>query len=171
MTADPILAHLFRGLVARLGGVDAATAILEEAYGAASKGTVSKMTSGQAQVTLAAAQALEDALGVYPITVRLFERISARPGSVPDLRAMTARLAQDSGCAVSSLVMAFSGASVDPDRLTEDERADVNARARALRDDCLAVIAATEVADPQAGASPRLVGAGDRGSVGARRRE
>lgn len=165
MSADPILAHLFRGLVARLGGVDAATAILEEAYGAASKGTVSKMTSGQAQVTLAAAQALEDALGVYPITVRLFERISARPGSVPDLRAMTARLAQDSGCAVSSLVMAFSGASMDPERLTESERAEVNARARALRDDCLAVIAATEVAGDASANGPRVVGDSDRANL------
>ncbi len=165
MSADPILAHLFRGLVARLGGVEAATAILEEAYGAASKGTVSKMTSGQAQVTLAAAQALEDALGVYPITVRLFERISARPGSVADLRAMTARLAQDSGCAVSSLVMAFSGASVDPNRLTESERADVNARARALRDDCLAVIAATEVAGDTSASGPRVVGVSDRANA------
>lgn len=168
MSADPILAHLFRGLVARLGGVDAATAILEEAYGAASKGTVSKMTSGQAHVTLAAAQALEDALGVYPITVRLFERISARPGPAMDLRTMTARLAQDSGCAVSSLVMAFSGASADPERLTDDERADVNARARALRDDCLAVIAATEQAETQTSACPRLVGAADRAAKGGR---
>lgn len=158
MSADPILAHLFRGLVARLGGVDAATAILEEAYGAASKGTVSKMTSGQAHVTLAAAQALEDALDIYPITVRLFERISARPGPATDLRTMTARLAQDSGCAVSSLVMAFSGASADPERLTDDERADVNARARALRDDCLAVIAATEITGNAPLHGPRVVG-------------
>lgn len=161
MNTDPIQAHLFRGLVARVGGVEAAAAILEEAYGAASKGTVSKMTSGQAQVTLAAAQALEDALGIYPITVRLFERIAARPGKAQDLRTMAARLAQDSGCTVSSLVMAFSGSSPDPERLTEDERAQVNALARALRDDCLAVIAATE--EPQdPGAGPRLVGEGAR---------
>lgn len=171
MSPDPILAHLFRGLVARVGGVDAATAILEEAYGAASKGTVSKMTSGQAHVTLAAAQALEDALGLYPITVRLFERISARPGPALDLRAMTARLARDSGCAVSSLVMAFSGASTDPERLTEEERADVNARARALRDDCLAVIAATEAMNEPATTGPRLVGDVDIPHVAARGRE
>lgn len=142
--ADKIDVALFRGLVHQLGGVEAAAAVLEEAYGAASKGTVSKMCTGQAEVTLSAVRAIEDALQVYPITTRLFERISADHASGTDLRAMTARLAQDGGCVVAELVMAFSGASPDPERLTEDERARVNAQARRLRDDCIAVIAATE---------------------------
>ena len=144
--ADAITTAMFRGLVAQLGGVEAAAAVLEQAYGAASKGTISKMCSGQAEVTLAAARAIEDALQVYPITTRLFERIGRDFDSGTDLRAMTARLAQDSGSAVAELVMGFSGASPDPERLTEDERARVNVNARKLRDDCDAVIAATEAA-------------------------
>lgn len=144
--ADAIMTAMFRGLVAQLGGVEAAAAVLEEAYGAASKGTVSKMCSGQAEITLAAMRALEDALGVYPMTTRLFERIGRDFGAGTDLRAMTARLAQDSGSAVAELVMGFSGASPDPERLTEDERARVNVHARRLRADCEAVIAATEAA-------------------------
>ncbi|MGY6705900.1 hypothetical protein [Roseinatronobacter sp.] len=146
--ADRITMMMFRGLVERVGGVEAAAAVIEQAWGAASKGTVSKMCTGQAEITLAAAIALEEALRVYPITTRLFERIGQDFSAGTDLRAMTARLAQDSGCAVSELVMGFSGASSDPERLTEDERARVNVQARRLRDDCDAVIAATEAPLP-----------------------
>lgn len=142
--SDRITIGMFRGLVGQLGGVEAAAAVLEQAYGAASKGTVSKMCSGQAEITLAAMRAIEDALGLYPMTTRLFERIGGDDAGAPDLRAMAARLAQDSGCAVSELIRGFSGASADPERLTEDERATVNVAARKLRDDCDAVIAATD---------------------------
>lgn len=141
---DQIRTRIFRGLVERAGGVDAAAAILEEAYGAASKGTVSRMTSGHAAVTVAAVRALEDTLGVYPITIRLFERINAGASGPCDLRAMAARLSQGSGETVSSLVLAFSDVSPDPSQLTDEERAEVNAQARELRDICDNVIAATE---------------------------
>ena len=141
---DRIMTMMFRGLVSQVGGVEAAAAVIEQAWGAASKGTVSKMCAGHAEVTLAAAQALEDALRSYPITTRMFERIGQDFAPGTDLRAMTARLAQDSGSAVAELVMGFSGASPDPDNLTEEERARVNVQARRLRDDCNAVIAATE---------------------------
>lgn len=133
--SDRIMIASFRGLVSQLGGVEAAAAVLEQAYGAASKGTVSKMCSGQAEITVAAMRALEDALGTYPMTLRLFERIGAECGSGDDLRAMAARIAQDSGSAVSELILGFSAASPDPARLTEEERARVNVAA---------VIAATE---------------------------
>ena len=142
--SDRILIASFRGLVSQLGGVEAAAAVLEEAYGAASKGTVSKMCSGQAEITVAAMRAIEDALGVYPMTTRLFERIGCEAGRGDDLRAMAARIAQDSGSAVSQLILGFSASSPDPDQLTEDERARVHVAARALRSDCDAVIAATE---------------------------
>lgn len=142
--SDNITRAMFRGLVSQLGGVEAAAAVIEQAYGVASKGTVSKMCSGQAEITLAACRAIEDALGVYPITTRMFERIGIEFSTGTDLRAMAARLAQNSGCTVSELIMGFSGASADPERLTDDERARVNVQARQLRADCEAVIAATE---------------------------
>lgn len=141
---DKIMQMMFRGLVQQAGGVDAAAAVIEQAWGAASKGTVSKMCSGQAEITLAAAIALEEAVGRYPITTRLFERIGHEFSQGGDLRAMAARLAQDSGSAVSELIMGFSGASPDPEHLTEDERARVNVQARRLREDCDNVIDATE---------------------------
>lgn len=141
---DVIRTRIFRGLVERVGGVDAAAAILEEAYGACSKGTVSRMATGQAAITVAAARALEDTLGVYPITIRLFERIGARPGKPCDLRAMAARLSRGSGETVSSLILAFSDVSPEPEHLTAEERAEVNAHARDLRAVCEAVIAQTE---------------------------
>ena len=145
--SDPVCVLMFRGLVKQAGGVEAAAAILEQAWGAASKGTVSKMCAGQAALTLDAVVALEEALGVYPISTRLFERVSAGPGaSSGDLRSMAAILARDSGSAVSELVMAFSQASADPERLTEEERARVNVLARRLREDCRGVIRATDAA-------------------------
>lgn len=142
---DLIRVRIFRGMVDRVGGVDAAAAILEEAYGVASKGTVSKMCSGHAAITLAAVRALEDALGSYPITIRMFERIGKAPGQGNcDLRAMAARLSRGSGETVSSLVLAFSDVSPDPSQLTDEERAEVNAQARELMAVCEAVINETE---------------------------
>ncbi|WP_439561128.1 hypothetical protein [Roseinatronobacter sp.] len=154
---DRITQMMFRGLVSQAGGVDAAAAVIEQAWGAASKGTVSKMCSGQAEITIAAIVALEEALGVYPVTLRLFERIGRDTASDGDLQALAARMAQDSGSAVSELVMSFSGASPDPERLTEDERARVNVQARKLRADCDAVIAATEAA-PRFNSQPNVRG-------------
>lgn len=143
---DVIMRALFRGLVAQLGGVEAAAAVLEQAYGAASKGTVSKMCAGHAEITVSAMRAIEDSLGVYPMTARLFERVGADQAGTDDLRTLTALMAQHSGAAVSELVTGFSSASRNPDALTEDERARVNVAARALRDDCQRVIAATDSA-------------------------
>ena len=142
--SDAISQVMFRGLVKQLGGVEAAAAVIEQAWGAASKGTVSKMCAGHGEITVSAVVALEEALGIYPITTRLFERIGGDLSDSTDLRAMTARLAQDSGSAVSELIMGFSGASTDPDALTEEESARVNVQARRLREACDAVIKATE---------------------------
>lgn len=142
--SDRITQGMFRGLVKQLGGVEAAACVIETAWGAASKGTVSKMCAGHAEITLSAVIALEEALGVYPITTRLFERIGHDVAGATDLRALTARLALDSGSAVSELVMGLSGASPDPEKLTEDEAARVNVQARRLREACDAVIKATE---------------------------
>lgn len=141
---DPVFRLMLRGLVDRAGGFDAAAAVIAAATGAFSKGTLSKMCTGQAAVTLDALVALENALGVYPLTARLFERIGAEPREAGDLRALTGRLAADAGSAVSDLVNAFSAVSVDPERLTEDERAQVIVDLRRLRADCEAGLAALE---------------------------
>ena len=156
---DLIRARLFRGLVDRAGGVEAAAAILEEAYGACSKGTLSKMASGQARITVDAVRALEDSVGAFPITRRLFERIEAAPGRTAcDLRALAARLSRGSGETVAALVMGFSDVSPDPQDLTAQERAEVNALARELRTACEAVIAETEYGGGATGSGIRSVG-------------
>ncbi len=144
--SDRIFRMMLRGLVDRVGGFDAAQAVIEAASGPFSKGTLSKMCSGQAAVTLEAMIALENASGVYPLTRRLFERIGAGEGEGDDLRHLLAELARDSGAAVSELAMGLSPASPDAERLTEAERARVNVAARQLRADCDRVIAQTEAA-------------------------
>jgi len=122
--SDRVTCAMFDGLVRRIGGVDAAAAVLEARFGVCSKGTVSKMCSGQMAVTLDAATALEDALGVFPITRRLWDRMAGelRRG---DLRDLGAQSIQASGAAHSALMAAFSAGSLDPDNLTPDERVNV----------------------------------------------
>ena len=61
---DRLLAHMFRELVARSGGVDAAAAAIEASTGEpVSRGTISKIQNGNAEVPLAWAWALEDHTG------------------------------------------------------------------------------------------------------------
>ncbi|WP_372837330.1 hypothetical protein [Puniceibacterium confluentis] len=61
---SPLYASLFRGLVKQLGGVDAACAVIEAALGhSVSRGSVSRIQNGQAEVPVSWAFALEDASG------------------------------------------------------------------------------------------------------------
>ncbi len=118
-----VFAHLFDGLVRRFGGVEAAAALLEARLGAGSKGTVSKMCTGQAAVTLPAVLALEDALGSFPITGLLAERIGARARLSDDtVQAALARSTVESAEAHSAVIRAFRLLDRGPD-LTADERA------------------------------------------------
>ena len=72
--ADDVTRGIFQGLVIRAGGVEAVAAVLDARYGKGNKGHVSKMCSGANGVTIDAAAAVEDFVGAFPITNRMFER-------------------------------------------------------------------------------------------------
>ena len=144
---DQVTRAIFDGLVRRAGGVDAVAAILEARYGSSSKGTVSKMCSGQLAVSVDAAMAVEDALGAFPLTNRMFERTGregVRRGCLKELAAMSTIA---TGQAHASLIRAYSQVSEDPDRLTTKERAEVIADMRAARQVITDIIDAAEGAE------------------------
>ena len=119
--ADPIIRGLFDALVKRAGGVDVVASVLEARFGHGHKGTVSKMCSGQIGVTVDASMALEDFVGDYPITKRMFSRQSdeaAAGGSISDL---TCQSSVAAGMAHSGLVRALSQASAGGEAVTPDE--------------------------------------------------
>jgi alkyl hydroperoxide reductase subunit AhpF len=144
--SDPVKRGIFDGLVRRAGGADAVAAILEARYGVGHKGTISKMCSGQIGITLDAAEALEDCLGAFPLTNRLFERTGREGVKHGDLQALAAHSTVASGQAHAALIRAFSQLSADPERLTPDERADVIAEMRAARQALTDIIDAAEAA-------------------------
>ena len=113
----------FKGLVKEIGGVHPAAAILEEAYGVGHPGTVSKMCNGPMAVTVEAMYALENALLRYPLTEYLADRIGRRDSSSSDTMSLVAAVARESGEAVESVLSAYSSASVDPENMTDKERA------------------------------------------------
>jgi hypothetical protein len=143
---DQVTRGIFDGLVRRAGGVDAVAAVLEARYGVGNKGTVSKMCSGVIGVTVDAAVALEDFVGAFPITNRLFERTGregVRSGCLKDLAAQSTIA---SGQAHAALIRAFSSLSADPENLTPKERAEVIAEMRAARQVLTDIINAAEAA-------------------------
>ena len=139
---------MFRTLVRRCGGGTVATQLVAAATGRHVPSVISKMCSGQAAITYDVVRVLEDALGEYPITTAQFARIEAADSEPGDLRAMAARIAQDSGEAVAALISAFSGTSADPTRVTEEERPQLVMELRELMEDCKAALAALEATAP-----------------------
>jgi len=131
--ADPVVRGIFDGLVRRAGGVDAVAAVLEARYGVGSKGTVSKMCSGQIGVTIDAAVAVEDFLGEFPLSTRMFERTGREGVRTGCLQSLAAESTVACGRAHSELIKAFSKMSEDPDRLTPGERVQVISELRAAR--------------------------------------
>lgn len=144
--ADPVTRGIFDGLVRRSGGVEAVAAVLEARYGVGSKGTVSKMCSGQIGVTLDAAVAVEDFVGAFPLTNRMFERIGREGVQAGCLQVLAAMSTVLSGQAHAALIRAFSHLSDDPDRLTAKERAEVIAEVRAARQVLTDIIDTAEAA-------------------------
>ena len=145
--ADPVTRSIFDGLVRRSGGVDAAAHILEARWGKGNRGTVSKMCTGQIGVTVDAAMALEDSLGAFPITNRLFERTGREGVRKGCLQTLAAQSTVASGQAHAALIRAFSHLSEDPDRLTDAERAEVISEMRAARQVLTDIIKAAEASD------------------------
>jgi len=132
--ADPVVRGIFDGLVRRAGGVDAAAAVLEARYGVGSKGTVSKMCSGQLAVSIDAAVALEDFVGAFPLTCRLFERAGREGVREGSLRDLAAQSTVTCGQAHAALIRAFSHLSPGGEAVTPGERTEVIAEMRAARE-------------------------------------
>ncbi|MEY8099569.1 hypothetical protein AB9F29_19495 [Falsihalocynthiibacter sp. S25ZX9] len=143
---DPVTRGIFDGLVRRAGGVDAVAAVLEARYGTGSKGTVSKMCSGIIGVTVDAAVAVEDFVGAFPITNRMFERTGREGVKHGCLKELAAQSTLATGQAHSALIRAFSAISDDPEQLTDKERAEVIAEMRAARQIITNIIDAAEAA-------------------------
>ncbi|KPU83766.1 hypothetical protein JI58_07595 [Marinosulfonomonas sp. PRT-SC04] len=141
---DPVVRGIFDGLVRRAGGVEAVAAVLEARYGVGHKGTVSKMCSGQIGVTIDAAVALEDFVGAFPLTNRMFERTGREGVQAGCLKSLAAQSTVASGQAHAALISAYSHLSDNPDRLTPDERAEVIATSRAARKVLTDIIDAAE---------------------------
>lgn len=102
--ADRLYAHMFAGLVKRIGGVDAAAAVIEAHTGSMTKSTVSKMVLGKLSVTMEAVDALEDALNSHPLTRLRFERIGRNSGQTEPLASLVASACVECGEAMAALV-------------------------------------------------------------------
>ena len=144
--ADPVTRGIFDGLVRRAGGVEAVAAVLEARYGTGCKGTISKMCTGHLSVTLDAACAVEDFVGAFPLTNRMYERVARDSAPQECLKELAAQSTVASGEAHAALIRAFSHLSDDPTCLTADERASVIADVRAARHILTAIINAAEAA-------------------------
>lgn len=138
--ADLAIRAIFAGMVQRLGGVDAAAAVLEARYGTGCKGTISRMCAGHAGVTVEAAVAIEDALGSYPLTRRLAERMGGTLPAPASLQVLAAQSAVESGAAQAALITALSPDSPGGADLTPAERAAALAKAVTARDAQQAII-------------------------------
>lgn len=156
--SDPIITGLFRALVARVGGVDAASAFLAARWGAASKGHVSKMCAGSVGVTIEAVLALEDGIGERPVTDYLHLRGTG--GDLPLTEGgavqMVTHLALAAAQAQMALARALDQAGPGGSRITADELQDIGAAAHQMRAMADQMAAAVEAAQPMARADQTL---------------
>lgn len=141
---DPVTRTLFDALVRRAGGADAFAAVLEARYGVGHKGTVSKMCSGQIGVTVDALCAVEDAVGAFPITQRLFARLTDEHAARSSLRDLAAQSALTVGTAHAVMLNAFTDASEDGMAVTAAEARDIVASMRQVLDVVAQIIAQAE---------------------------
>ena len=109
---DAGIKALFDALVRKAGGVDAAAAVFGARFGADQKGTVSKIVAGQLRVPLIGAVALEDAVGEYPITLALGERLNHRAVGGGDLAELAAQSLETVACAHAQMIRAGQHARV-----------------------------------------------------------
>lgn len=130
--SDAVIRGIFQGLVLRIGGVDAAAAVIEAHAGVGHKGTVSRMCGGHAGVTISAVMALEGALGEYPLTEYLAAQRAdgvAVPASLSSIAAQSALLA---GQMQSALMLALADDGDGGAGITKREAGQVEASAAAL---------------------------------------
>lgn len=142
--SDPIIRGMFDALVRRAGGVDAVAAVLEARWGQGSKGTVSKMCHGSIGVTVEAVMAVEDFVGAWPITGRMFERTLADMGRQGNIRDLAAQSSAAAGAAHAVLIRAFGPNSDGGDALSRAEAAEIVTNMQSLRELVGQIIAEAE---------------------------
>jgi len=140
---DAVLRGMFQGLVLRIGGVDAAAAVIAAKVGVGHKGTVSKMCNGDLAVSISAAAALEEALREYPITEYLAARRgdAVAGGSIADLAGQSMVSA---GAAHAALMRALGDGSVGGAAVSPCEAADIVARASELAEVVARIVTAAK---------------------------
>ena len=134
---DAVIKALFDALVRKAGGVDAAAAVFGARFGADQKGTVSKIVAGQLRVPLIGAVALEDAVGEYPITVAMGERLGLKAMAGGDLAEMAAQSVETIAAAHAQMIRALAAVSDGGAEITPREAAQISAamrRAKMLAD-------------------------------------
>ena len=134
---------LYAALVTRYGGCDAVAALHEARFGKGSKGTISKMCSGDLNVTVSAAMVLEDALRSYPITGRLASRCDKPMPTNGDICDLTARASTNAAAIVAAVMQARSPASDGGIDITPAEKAAIEGYADRLRDNANQLLALT----------------------------
>jgi hypothetical protein len=105
MIVDPrrVISAMMVGMIHRFGGYDAVVALFSARWGVStSKGTLTKKASGELDWSLSNIIALEDALGDYPITRMLADRMQG--GTPCDVQRAVAALAKEGGEAMASVL-------------------------------------------------------------------
>lgn len=139
--SNPTYSRMFAGMVKRLGGVEAAAAVIEAHTGACSKGTVSKQCSGQASVSVDSMVAIEDALRSFPFTNHLFERVGAGGVTGQPLQTLASAASIECGEALGALIRGFGAHSPEGSDLSAEERAEIVVEVTEARDALNAILA------------------------------
>lgn len=127
---DALFASMFRRLVKKAGGVDAAASAISALVGhEVSKGTISKVQNGLAEVPMLYVHALEDATGDYRFTKMRLKEIEERIGSTSgkSLALHAGAVSKEAGEAVNALITASETGcpkAVDEARLELEEMRD-----------------------------------------------
>ncbi|MGZ9812623.1 hypothetical protein ACXN5S_19335 [Pseudoroseicyclus sp. H15] len=147
------LAHaaIFRELVGRLGGAEAAAAVCQASGHTTTTSTISRMASGQIAVSVDALIVVEDALGEFPFTRLAAGRLDDPPPfrhrrevSLPQL---IGDLAVQGGGATAALIDAINPKGPGGATLTPAERAATAARLRTLIDCASRAVAMVEAGE------------------------
>ena len=103
MITDPrkVVSAMMVGMIHRFGGYEAMVALLSARWGVStSKGTLTKMAGGELEWSLSKVIAVEDALGEYPVTRFLADRMCASAPS--NVQRAVATMAKETGEAMAS---------------------------------------------------------------------
>ncbi|MFY0661355.1 MAG: hypothetical protein JXR15_12745 [Shimia sp.] len=118
--SDLLYANMFRRLVSKTGGVEAACATVSALLGhEISKGTISRIQNGFAAVPMLYVYALEDATGDYRFTKlrakEVEDRVAAKEGQ--SITRLAGEVGKEAGEAVNALILAAE--TGDPKSMAE----------------------------------------------------